>query len=473
MKYYSRRRRMCEWDDLDSFRKRFQQQLASGQPISGLSPFSLLAMPDISAEEQRSFTERYMQARLDKTRQSRIDCAAGFLRDKQADAEQESASVPGMDGPASPKVRLGYLSCDFHDHATALLLIEVLENHNRQVFELIAYSYGADDGFFMRQRLLQTFDRFVDIQRLSDREAAQLIHDDGIDILIDLKGFTLGTRTEILTYRPAPVQVNYLGFPGTLGGDVCDYIVTDHFVTPAQSAANYSEAFAYLPGSYQPHSRYSEIGRPPGRTEVGLPETGFVFCCFNQSYKITPAIFAVWCKLLAHCPGSVLWLLQDNMADGNLRNQAMQQGVMPDRLIFAGPVGQVEHLGRLQLADLVLDTLPYNAHTTASDALWVGVPLVTCPGDIFAARVGGSLLHAIGLPELVTETLDDYYRLAQTLATDAMRYQQIKQKLAAQRLTTPLFDVVSYTRHLENLFLQMWSIYQAGESPRQISTQES
>lgn len=470
MKFYNRRRQMCEWDDLDAFRDHFQRLLQQRE-ITGISPFSLLTMPGISAEEHRIYAERCMADRLNNSRTSRAESASRFLSDKLARQKQpEDASISG--GASKPKIRLGYLSCDFHEHATMLLLIEVLEAHDRERFQLIAYSYGPDDGLSLRRRLEKTCDEFIDIQSQTIAQAAETIHSHGIDILIDLKGFTSGSRTEILTYRPAPIQVNYLGFPGTLGGELCDYIITDHYITPPQSATDYSESFAYLPNSYQPHSRHSPIAATPSRSQANLPETGFVFCCFNQSYKITPDIFDVWCQLLAHCPGSVLWLLHDPMAEGNLRSQAMQRGVLPNRLIFANHVGQAEHLGRLPLADLVLDTLPYNAHTTASDALWAGVPIVTCSGDTFASRVAGSLLLAIDLPELITTNLADYYQLALKLATNPKALLVLKEKLAQQRLTTPLFDVINYTLDLENLYEQMWAIHLSGKRPPEIFTHQ-
>jgi predicted O-linked N-acetylglucosamine transferase (SPINDLY family) len=262
--------------------------------------------------------------------------------------------------------------------------------------------------------------------------------------------------------------VNFLGYPGTLGTTVCDYIVTDAFLTPAASAEDYSESFAYLPHSYQPHGRKAPIGKAPSRADVGLPEAGFVFCCFNQAYKITPEMFDVWCRLLLEIPDSVLWLLKNDQAEGNLKNEALWRGVTADRLIFAEHLPQIDHLGRLQLADLVLDTLPYNAHTTASDALWSGVPLVSCAGETFPSRVAGSILRAIGLSELIAADLDAYFALAYDLAANPSRLAIVKAKLAANRLTTPLFDIEGYTRDIEGLYETMWRRYCAGEAPTSI-----
>lgn len=465
MKSYNRSRRMCEWDDMEKWQDHFQDLLNAGT-AGTLSPFLLLAMPGFGPQAQRLCSELWMADKLLQSKSARTESARMYRSQEQAEAKLENKITPT---PPPAKIRLGYLSCDFHDHATALLLIEVLEAHDRERFELIAYSYGEDNGYGMRQRLEKTFLRFVDISAQSILESADTIHADGIDILIDLKGFTRDTRTEILSYRPAPVQVNYLGYPGTLGGDLCDYIITDRFVTPPSATADYSESFAYLPNTYQPHSRHSTIDPAPTRAAMGLPTDGFVFCCFNQTYKITADVFDVWCLLLARTPNSVLWLMEDKFAVGNLKNHALQRGILPDRLVFAAPVGQAEHLGRLQLADLVLDTLPCNAHTTASDALWAKVPLVTCAGDTFPSRVAGSLLLAIELPELITHNLDEYYALALMLANDTNKYTQLKTKLIENHLTTPLFDVTAYTRDLENLFQQMWDRHCAEQTCQMIS----
>lgn len=452
MNLYNLSRRMCEWDEIPYWRGRFQRSLLSDHQGELYSPYFLLGLPGISADEQHTSAERWMAKRL-------------------SEASDVRARRTFRDSSAPQRIRIGYLSNDFHDHATAFLMIELFENHNSEQFEMFAYSYGKDDGKEMRTRLESSFEHFIDVQSLSISETAETINNDGIDILIDLKGFTRGTRSEVLAHRPAPVQVNYLGYPGTLGPDLCDYIITDRFLTPLGTANDYSESFAYLPHTYQPHGRLVEAIAAPSRESVGLPETGFVFCCFNQSNKITPDIFEVWCRLLSNNPDSVLWLLADRMAEGNLKNQAMQQGVLPQRLIFAEHISQEDHLARLQLADLLLDTLPYNAHTTASDALWMGIPLVTCSGDTFASRVAGSLLHAVGLPELITADLDEYFELALALSQDPERYQALVSRLATNRLTTPLFDIKRYTQHIENLYQQMWDRYQCGTEPMALDTE--
>lgn len=455
MKHYARSRAWCEWQDFDSWQPHALQALAD-PGVAALSPFQLLSLPGISAAHQREAAQRWMADRLHASTADRALLAAEFA----------ASALPAP----TAKLRIGYLSSDFHQHATALLMVEMLEAHDRARFELHAYSYGADDGRGMRQRVQASFDHFHDIGALDELAAARAIHADGIHILVDLKGYTAGTRTALLTYRPAPLQVSFLGYPGTLGGTFCDYLVSDRFITPASAAADYSEALACMPHSYQPHGRLGEIGPAPTRESVGLPSEGLVLCCFNQAYKFTPEVFGIWCTLLDQTPGSVLWLLRNEQAEGNLRREAMARGIAPHRLVFAPDLPQAEHLGRLQLADLVLDTLPCNAHTTASDALWAGVPLLTCAGDTFASRVAGSLLHAVELPELVAYSLTNYAALALALAHDPARLQALRDRLTQQRLTAPLFDVAGYTRSLEALYSTMWARHLAGLPPHAIET---
>ncbi len=467
MKHYARSRAWCEWPDFAQWAA--AASLAVADPdAAALSPFLLLSLPGISAAQQRACATRWMAARLLASAPDRAELAAEFAAATARDiAATAAAALLRIDAPVR-KIRLGYLSCDFHQHATALLMVEMLEAHDGERFELHAYSYGADDGLGMRQRLQASFDHFHDISALSDKQAARAIHAHGIDILIDLKGYTAGTRTALLMYRPAPLQVSFLGYPGTLGGAWCDYLVSDRFITPTSAAGDFSEALACLPHSYQPHGGPAQIGPAPTREAAGLPEQGLVLCCFNQAYKFTPEVFDIWCGLLDRNPGSVLWLLRNEQAEGNLRGEAMQRGIAPHRLVFAPDLPQAEHLARLQLADLVLDTSPYNAHTTASDALWAGVPLVTCAGDTFASRVAGSLLHAVGLAELVTHTLDDYADLAHALAADPGRLHTLRSKLAEQRQLAPLFDVAAYTLSLEALYGAMWARHLAGLAPEAV-----
>ncbi len=299
---------------------------------------------------------------------------------------------------------------------------------------------------------------------MPDDEAASLIAADGVDILVDLKGYTQDTRMEIVAQRPAPIIISWLGYPGTLGHpQMADYIIGDPIVTPPGCASNYSETLALMPHCYQPNDRSRIIGDKPTRAEAGLPDSGFVFCSFNQSYKFSPPVFDLWCRLLVEIPGSVLWLLEPEVSVmDNLRREAEVRGVNGARLIFAANLPLQEHLGRLQLADLALDTFPYNSHTTGSDAIWAGVPLVTRSGTTFASRVAASLLQASGLPELITTDVDVYFELAKSLAQSPQRLQEIRGKLATTRASMPLFDTLRFTRNLERLFLEIWDQHAMG-----------
>jgi predicted O-linked N-acetylglucosamine transferase (SPINDLY family) len=355
------------------------------------------------------------------------------------------------------RIRIAYLSADFHSHATAALMAGVFESHDRAHFQTAAVSFGPDDRSEMRARLITAFDSFVDVRDKSDAEVASLLRQMETDILIDLKGYTQDSRPGILAHRAAPLQVSYLGFPGTMGVDYIDYIIADRTVIPAEHAQYYSEAIAYLPDTYQANDAKRRISEnTPARRHAGLPETGFVFCCFNNNFKIMPEMFAIWMQLLKGVDGSVLWLLEDNAsASRNLRRQAVARGVVPERLIFAQRVNLDVHLARHRLADLFLDTLPYNAHTSASDALWAGLPIVTCLGETFAGRVAASLLRAAGLPELITKSLGDYEALALKLARDPAKLSALKAKLAQTRAICPLFDTVRFTRNLEAAYRSM------------------
>ncbi|MGJ4993081.1 UDP-N-acetylglucosamine-peptide N-acetylglucosaminyltransferase [Bradyrhizobium sp. HKCCYLS3077] len=442
MRAFGRDRGMCAWDDFAQ--SSIDARLALAGARSGqIPPFLMLSVPGMSARDHRVCSELWTRDRL------------------AASGAERSRLDFRFDLGVRDKLRVGYLSNDFHDHATAHLLIEALEANDRTRCELHAFSFGADDGGTMRGRLSRAFDVFHDITALSDSDAATAVHAAAIDILVDLKGFTRGARTGILMLHPAPVQVNFLGYPGTLGRDICDYMITDAFITPPSAAADYAESFAYMPHSYQPHGRAS-LGPPPARGDVGLPESGFVFCCFNQAYKFTPDVFDIWCRLLAESPDSLLWLLASDQAQGNLRGEALRRGVSPDRLVFAPELDQKAHLRRLQLADLVLDTAPYGAHTTASDALWAGVPILTCAGDTLASRVAGSLLHAVGLSELIASDEADYVAVALTLAAEPDLLQAAKARLRRNRLVAPLFDAPAFARSLEDLYAQMWDRWRRG-----------
>lgn len=380
--------------------------------------------------------------------------------------------LPHAPRPQPHRIHLGYLSMDLRNHPVAQLAAGLFELHDRDRFRVTAYSCGEDDGSAMRRRLEGAFDRFVDLRPVDDAQAVRMIHQDGVDILIDLTGYTTGSRTAILAARPAPIQVNYLGFPGTLG-DFADYIIGDDIVTPADQQPFYSEKLVRMPHSYQANDRQRPIAeRKPSRSECGLPEHGFVFCCFNNTFKITPAVFEVWMRLLAQLPGSVLWLFQANdSVDQRLRTEAVRRGVDPARLIFAPRRDLADHLARHACADLFLDTLPYNAHTTASDALWTGLPVLTCLGDTFAGRVAASLLQAVGLPELIAHSLAEYEEQALALARDPARLTGIRRRLRDCRDTAPLFDSLRFTRDLETAYLRMWERWQAGLPPEGFAVQ--
>ncbi len=352
------------------------------------------------------------------------------------------------------RIRLAYLSADFHQHPTAQLMVELFERHNRSRFEVTAIAFGPDDGSLLRARLKKAFDHFEDVRGLSDAEVARMLRMREIDIAVDLNGHTAGSRQGIFAWRPAPVQVNYLVYPGTTGADFMDVILADRIALPADQQAFIREKIIHLPDSYQANDATRAVPPPPLRAEAGLPPTGFVFCCFNNSWKITSAMFDIWMRLLTQVDGSLLWLLDGPHAD-NLRKEAQARGVDPARLIFAPKLPPEQHLARQQLADLFLDTLPYNAHTTCSDALWAGLPVVTCYGKAFPGRVASSLLKAIDLPELVTASPQLYEALALELAQNPALLKATKEKLARNRATTPLFDSERFRKNIEAAYEAM------------------
>jgi protein O-GlcNAc transferase len=401
---------------------------------------------------------------ISSSAEDQLICARTWVNDKVPPARISAQQRPLY---RHDRIRLAYLSTDFHEHATGYLMAGLFDRHDKNRFETTAVSMGPDTPSEMRTRLQSAFERFIDVRHMSDGDVADLLRKLEIDIAVDLKGFTDGARTGILTQRPAPIQVNYLGYPGTMGATYIDYIVADRVVIPPEQHRSYAEKVIYLPDTYQVNDSLRRIAtRTPTRAELGLPETGFVFCSFNNSYKITPSLFALWMRLLHRVEGSVLWLLEGDVpAPGNLRREAANCGIAPDRLVFAPKLKLEEHLARHRRADLFLDTLPCNAHTTASDALWAGLPVLTCLGTTFAGRVAGSLLHAIGLPELVTRSLDEYETQARKLATDAALLAEIQQKLSRHRASFPLFDTDRFRRHIEAAYSQMWERYSRGQPP--------
>jgi protein O-GlcNAc transferase len=393
-----------------------------------------------------------------------LQCARTFSKDRYA------ASAEALwkgERYQHDRIRVAYLSADFHRHPVAYLTAGLFEAHDRSRFEITAISFGPDTKDDIRTRLENSFDHFIDVRRKSDRDVALLLRELEIDIALDLKGYTERGRTGILAFRAAPVQVNYLGYPGTMGVDYIDYVLADPFVILKDCHSFYTEKVAYLPDTYQPNDSKRRVSEhTPTRAEAGLPETGFVFCSFNATHKITPPMFDAWMRLVHQVAGSVLWLLEGNAAAiRNLRQNAEGRGVAPDRLVFAPRVKLEDHLARHRLAGFFLDTLPYNAHTTASDALWAGLPVVTCIGSSFAGRVAGSLLNAVGLRELIADNLTDYEALALKLARDKNLLAAIKAKLAENRETFPLFDTDRFRRHIESAYETMWERYQRGEPP--------
>ncbi len=440
---------LCDWSRLSELCD-LQRHNVFERPEQPVSPFTMLSIPS--------------------TRREQLECARNYARKiaRLVAGERERLRFAFERGPRK-KLRVGYLSADLHDHATAHLTAQLFELHDRSRFEVLAYSFGPDDASPMRARLRGAFDRFVEIARLSHAEAARAIHADRIDILVDLKGYTAHARTEILALRPAPIQVNYLGYPATMGADFIDYLVGDRIVTPPEHAADYTEKLVRVSGCYQVNDRKRAIGERPSRRELGLPDHRTVFFCFNQSYKILPDTFASWMRILAAAPDSVLWLLEWNpQAAGNLRREAARRGVDPARLIFAPLLPHRGHLARIGAADLLLDTLPYNAHTVASDALWCGLPVLTCPGDTFPSRVAASQLTSAGMPELIARSIAEYEAIAVRLAHNAAELAALRERLARNRTSCALFDTPAFVRDLEAAFVQMWETYAAGGPPAAI-----
>ncbi len=432
----------CEWDTHAQDQKTLRDLVASGVRVP---PFYLFATPANAAEQLR--------------------CAEQWVAPLKP--PQSHLFDHGARHERRPRIRLGYLSADFHQHATARLTAELFESHDRNRFEVFAYSYGDDDASPMRSRLAKAFDRFVDIAALSHRDAAARIHQDEVDILIDLKGFTHGARPAIAAYRPAPVQVSYLGFPATMGADFIDYILVDRFVVPESQQAYFSERLVHLPDCYQVNDRRRDIAETSTtRRDCGLPDRGLVLCCFNNSYKLTPEMFDVWMRLLRAAPGTVLWLLAANpQVESNLRREAAARDVDPSRLVFAPVVPPPAHLERHRHADLFLDTSPCNAHTTASDALWCGLPVLTCAGETFAGRVAGSLLTAIGLGELVTSSLEQYEQMAIDLIGAPERLKSLRGKIERERDVNSLFDLPRAKAAIEAAYERMWQRWRDGEEP--------
>ena len=434
---------ICDWSELEQVKHELPQLGISTPPVR---PFDLSTMED-HPERQLIRASRYVS---------------------------KTYSVDPIPLPAKPKskpdkIRIGYFSADFHEHPVSHQIAKVLASHDRSKIEVYAYSFKqADDN--MRKRIIGAVDHFKDVTNMSDRDVALLARDDNIDIAIDLMGYTKNARTNIFAFRAAPIQINFHGFPATMGANFIDYIIADPTTIPNRLRHHYREKIIYLPHTYMPTDNTREISnRPMTRQEMELPEDGFVFCCFNNNYKITPREFDIWMRLLLKVENSVLWLSKSNQwAKSNLQKEARLRGIDPSRLVFTKWVTRQDHLARHRLADLFLDTFNFNAHSTASDALWAGLPVVTRIGEQFVARVAASLLTAIGLPELIVKTDQEYEALALELATNQSILESIAKKLEKNRRSEPLFKTETYTQNLDQAFEQAYTHYYKGYPPKDI-----
>ncbi len=436
----------CDWSRSDGLAAALRDRIVRERSI--VSPLAILATtPDARAQRD------YIRAFVEYQRRS------------------PTAPTVVRKAAAAPRIHVAYLSQDFNDHAVAHLAVELFERHDRTRFEISALSFAEDDRSEMRARLIGAFDRFIDVTERTDREVHQMIEGLGIDIAVDLGGYTEGARPFVLADRPAPVQASYLGFAGTSAAGFMDYLIADAVAIPPHLHTGFSEKIVSLPDSFMVSQSIGPLGSNlQTRAEVGLPDDAFVFCCFNNTWKISPGMFTIWMRLLREVERSILWLKDINeIATENLRTAARQAGVDPERLVFAPRLPLPDHLARHRFADLFLDTLPFNAHTTANDALRAGLPVLTCRGATYAGRVAASQLHAIGLDDLVTESLEDYEALAAKLARDRNLLQSVRHKLQANARTCPLFDVDRFRRHLEAAYAEMWEISRRGEPARSFS----
>jgi predicted O-linked N-acetylglucosamine transferase (SPINDLY family) len=442
---YFTKMQFCIWDDLANHLNELTKKINNGEKV--INPFPLLALID-NPEIQRKAAEIFTN---EKCPQSNI--------------------LPKIDRYSEhTKIRIGYFSPDYRNHAVAYLIAELFEIHDRNQFEIYAFYFGPDTQDEMNLRIKVGVDHFYDVRTMSDIDTAILARSVELDIAVDLGGFTQLSRPRIFAMSAAPLQVNFLGYPGTMGVDYMNYLIADRTLIPEEKQHHYSEKIVYMPNSYQVNvSKRSVSETPLLRHEFGLPSTGFVFSCFNNSFKITPSTFTVWMRILKAVRGSVLWLFENNKnAAKNLKKEAIKFGINGDRLVFAAHMPVEEHLNRIKQADLFIDTLPYNAHTTTSDALRMGVPVLTCIGSSFASRVAASLLNAVNLPELITTTQDQYESLAIELATNPEKLKIIKDKLVNNLPTAPLYDTPLFTRHLESAYLTMYDRYQNGLDPDHI-----
>lgn len=449
------KRHVCDWESLPADVQALEQVLATTP--AGLarvtSAFSLLSLPLDPALQ------------LAAARAEALVSAVGAPElPPLTDAERAARGAPGR------RPRLAMLSYDLHEHPVAQLIVELIERLDRTRFEVVLYSTGRDDGSAIRQRLKSAADSFIDLRGSSDAEAARRIRADGIDILVDLQGHTRGHRNAVLARRPAPLQVAYLGYPGSTGAPYIDYLVGDPFTTPVQLAHLYTERLAQLPLTFQPNGRWRPLpDAGMTRAQAGLPDEGAVLCAFNHTYKILPEAFDAWCGVLREVPGSVLWLKETNgQLHDNVRRAAEERGVAGDRIVFAKAVSYAEHFSRLAQADIFVDTWPYNAHTTAADALWAGVPVVTLYGNGFASRVAASVLNAAGIPELAFGNVAEYMGAILTLLREPSLLAGYREHLATRRMELPLFDSERYTREFEDLFGRIWQRWVGGLPPEHL-----
>jgi predicted O-linked N-acetylglucosamine transferase (SPINDLY family) len=436
---------ICDWRNFDTQLAQLVHKIEQAKKVS--HPFAVLAATN-SPELQRKAAEIYALAKYP------LNIALPKIAKRQR----------------RNKVRIAYVSGDFRQHAIAYSIVGLIEALDRDRFDVIGISLRSEDPSEIGQRMKRAFSKFIDVSGMSDQAVVRLMRELEVDIAIDVMGYISGSRTNIFAQRAAPVQVGHIGFPGTMGAEYIDYVIADRIVIPLEDFSFFSEKIVLMPDTYWATDQKLAIAqRKPTRSEAGLPNNAFVFCCFNNSYKITPAVFDCWMRILKRVDGSVLWLFEANAtATSNLGNEALARGVSPERLVFAKRMPLSDHLARHCLADLFLDTLPYNAHTTTSDALWSGLPVLTCLGETFAGRVAASLLNATGLPDLVTTTLEAYEQLAIDLATHPEKLAAIKHKLAENRLTMSLFDTQLFTKRIEAAYSAMYERYQAGLPPDHI-----
>ena len=446
------KRRLCDWAGLATLEMHLLDLVRSGEPAEPLLLHYLSDDPGLHRRNATGYAAHFLRPAIDPALLARR-----FEHPRRT----------------RQRLRIGYLCSDFRNHATAHLIAGMIEQHDRTRFEVVALSYGPDDGSDVRRRLIRAFDRFVDLARLDADGIARKIHGLGIDILIDLNGYIANARPEILAARAAPVQCHYLAFPGTLGGPDIDYMIVDRVIVPPGEDAHFVEALVRLPECYQANDRKrTAADATPTRAACGLPDAAVVFASFNNAIKLSPVMFDIWMRVLAAVPGSVLWLFADNAhARDNLHREAGLRGVDPIRLVFADYAPPAHHLARLRHADLLLDSFPYGAHTTASDALWMGVPVLSIAGNAFASRVGASLLAAAEMTDLIATSLDTYERMAIEMGKNPDRLEALKTRLVRARETCALFDTARFTRHLETAYLEMWARWLRGERPAAIAVE--